>query len=48
MEIVTGRKQEVCQIFENVKIEANNRLPGGISALETLRGQPIEEISGYN
>ena len=48
MGVVSGRKNEVNQIYQNVKLEAENKLPGGIQMLERVKGQPIDEFSGYN
>ena len=42
MGVVSGRKDEVHQIYQNVKLEADNKLPGGISMIETVKGQPID------
>lgn len=40
--VVGGRRQELQGIYDRVKLEANNRLPGGIAVLESVKGQSIE------
>ncbi len=36
------------QTYEKVKLEANNTIPGGLHMLESIKGEPIDELSGYN
>ncbi len=46
--IVDEKNKALASIFEDLKNKVNNTLPGGIPALERLKGQSINDFSGFN
>ena len=42
------REKELEGEFLQRKEELNRKVPGGISSLEKLKGEPIEEMLGFN
>lgn len=46
--IVDEKNKALNTIFEDLKSKVNNTIPGGIPALERLKGQSINDFSGFN
>ena len=42
------REKELESEFQEHRDELNRKVPGGIKSLEKLKGEPIEEILGFN
>lgn len=46
--LVDDKTKALSKIFEDLKGTVNSRVPGGIPALEKLKGQSINDFSGFN
>nr|BAK01661.1 predicted protein [Hordeum vulgare subsp. vulgare] len=46
--MVDEKSKALNNIFDDLKAKVNSTLPGGIPAIERLKGQSINDFSGYN
>lgn len=46
--IVDQKSQTLKDIFDGVKAKVDSAVPGGIPAIERLKGASINDISGYS
>jgi hypothetical protein len=45
---VESGRSELQKTYLDIKAKVNNTIPGGINALEKIKGESIDEFSGYN
>lgn len=46
--LVEEKTTSIRNLFEELKIKVNSAVPGGIFAAEKLKGEPLEQFSGFN